>query len=562
MRGKRNFGLVIGGLLVCAASFASAAQKSELVIGITQYPATLHPNIESMLAKVYVLGMVRRPLTAYGHDWKVACLMCERLPSLEDGTAVIEPLAPERAKDGRTEGIAVTYDIPPEAVWGDGEPITTDDVVFTWRVGKAPKSGVAGQEAYRRILAIDKLSEKRFTVHGDRITFDYQSLSLQLLPAHLERTIFEADVTQYRYRTRFETEPTNPGLHFGPYRISSVHRGSHIVLEPNPRWWGPKPAYDRVTLRVIQKTAALEANLLSGSIDYIAGELGLALDQALAFEKRYPSRYRYEYKPGLIYEHIDFNLSNPILANRKVRRALAHGIDREAISRQLFGGKQPVAHSNVSPLDWVYEPDVPRYPFDPEKAKRLLEEAGWGSLRRGIRYNKQGDKLTLEIMTTAGNRTRELVEQVLQSQWRRIGVDVKIRNEPARVFFGETVSKRKFSSMAMFAWISSPESVPRSTLHSSEIPTQANGWSGQNTTGYQNPEVDTLLDAIEVELDRTKRRILWSKLQSIYARDLPVLPLYFRANAYIYPKTLTGVAPTGHQFPSTLWIERWRSAAQ
>ena len=87
-------------------------------------------------------------------------------------------------------------------------------------------------------------------------------------------------------------------------------------------------------------------------------------------------------------------------------------------------------------------------------------------------------------MTTAGNRTRELVEQVLQSQWRKIGVDIRIKNEPARVLFGETVPHRRFD-LAMYAWISAPENVPRSTLHSSEIPSEANGFAGQNTPGFK-----------------------------------------------------------------------------
>ena len=85
-------------------------------------------------------------------------------------------------------------------------------------------------------------------------------------------------------------------------------------------------------------------------------------------------------------------------------------------------------------------------------------------------------------MTTAGNRTRELVSQVLQSQWRFIGIDVRIRNEPARVFFGQTVTERKFPAMAMFAWISSPENVPRSQLHSAHIPSAGNNYAGQNYT--------------------------------------------------------------------------------
>src|SRR5262249_18852247 len=147
--------------------------------------------------------------------------------------------------------------------------------------------------------------------------------------------------------------------------------------------------------------------------------------------------------------------------------------------------------------------------------------------------------------TTAGNRTRELVEQVLQSQWRRIGVDVHIKNEPARVLFGETVPHRRFD-MAMYAWISAPENVPRSILHSSEIPDENNGYSGQNAAGFRDPEMDRLVDALEVELDAPRRKVLWAELQRLYSTELPSLPLYFRSEVYILPKWLTGVRPTGN----------------
>ncbi|HYN37915.1 MAG TPA: peptide ABC transporter substrate-binding protein, partial [Rhodospirillales bacterium] len=156
------------------------------------------------------------------------------------------------------------------------------------------------------------------------------------------------------------------------------------------------------------------------------------------------------------------------------------------------------------------------------------------------------------------DRTREAVQQVLQTQWKAAGIDVRIRNQPARVFFGETVSRRRFPAMAMFAWFSAPESVPRTTLHSSEIPTEANGWSGQNYTGFRNPEMDATIEAIETELDESKRRVLWARLQAIYASELPALPLWFRANPFVLPRWLQGVRPTGHQFPTTLWVEEWR----
>ncbi len=120
--------------------------------------------------------------------------------------------------------------------------------------------------------------------------------------------------------------------------------------------------------------------------------------------------------------------------------------------------------------------------------------------RAAIRRNAAGQTLSLELMTTAGNRTRELVEQVLQSQWRKIGVDIRIKNEPARVLFGETLPHRQFD-LAMYAWISAPENVPRSILHSSEIPDAANGFAGQNAAGFKNAEMDRLIDALEIELD-------------------------------------------------------------
>lgn len=544
-------------IAVALALFASliapaAAQRTELTIGMTQFPATFHPNIESMVAKSYVLAMVQRPFTAFNQQWELICMLCERLPTIENGDAVVV----ERTDARRA--IKVRYTIRQDARWGDGTPVSTDDVVFTYEVGKHPQSGISNAELYRRIERIEVHDAKSFTLHLDRLEFRYNSLAdFRLLPAHIEGPRFRQDPATYRTRTAYDTDTANPGLWFGPYRIVQVVQGSHVVLESNPTWWGQRPHFRRITVRVIENTAALEANLLSGAIDYVAGELGLSLDQALAFEQRHGSRYTIQYKAGLIYEHIDANLDNPILADRRVRIALLHGLDRDTISRQLFGGRQPVAHSFVSPLDWIHDDTLPRIGYDPARAQALLDEAGWRDIRNGVRHNAAGERLTLELMTTAGNRVRETVQQVLQSQWRRIGVEIRIRNEPARVFFGETMRRRQFTGLAMYAWISAPENAPRSTLHSGEVPRQDNGFAGQNYPAYRNPEMDRLLDELEVELDRDRRRTLWRRIQEIYITDAPVLPLYSRADPFIIPRWLEGIAPTGHLDPTTLWVENW-----
>ena len=547
--------LAFGLMLVIACMWGrSADARDRLVVGITQYPSTFHPNIDSMLAKSYVLGLARRPVTVYDPSWELVCMLCTTLPTIENGGAKRE----QRADGG--EGIAVTYTLQPEARWGDGTPVSTKDVLFTWEVGRHPKAGIANAELYRRILSIDVQDEKTFTLHLDRIEFEYNAINdFGLLPAHLERPVFEKDPATYRNRTLYDTKTDEPGLYFGPYRIVEAVAGSHVALERNPTWWGKKPAFDRVVVRILENTAALEANLLSGSIDYIAGELGLALDQALALERRRGRDFQVVYKPSLVYEHVDLNLENPVLADRRVRQALLYALDRKMLTERLFAGKQAVADSFVNPLDWVHSGDLPAYPHDPGRAAALLDAAGWTEMRQGIRHDAEGKPLSLELMTTAGNRTRELVQQVLQSQWKAVGVDVRINNQPARVFFGETMSKRRFSSMGMYAWMSAPENVPRTTQHSSMIPSDDNGWSGQNYPGYVNAEADRLIDAIEVELDRDKRAGMWAELQRLYMQELPALPLYFRSEAHVMPKWLRGVVPTGHQYPVTLWAEDWRA---
>jgi peptide/nickel transport system substrate-binding protein len=547
----------LGLALACAvAGAAAAAQRDRLTIGLGQFPSNLHPNIDSMAAKSYVLGLTQRPLTTYDQSWSLVCMLCTELPTFENGRAVKEP-----RPDGTT-GVALTFTIRPDARWGDGTPVSTADALFAWEVGRHPQSGVGNAEMYRRMERLDVVDAKTFTLHDAKLSFSYNAVNdFRLLPAHLERALFEADPATYRNRTAFDTDPANPALAFGPYRIAAVQPGSRIDLERNPTWWGEAPAFERVTVKAIENSAALEANLLAGEIDLIEGSLGLSLDQALAFERRQGDRFKVVYKPGLIFEHIDLRLDQPTLSDVRVRQALVLGSDREALSRKLFGGRQPVASSFVHPLDRVHDKELAPYPFDPAKAATLLDEAGWRQAARGaVRADAEGEPLRLELMTTAGNRTRELVQQVLQSQWRALGIEVSIRNEPPRVFFGETLNKRRFPAMALFAWISSPENLPHSSLHSTSIPAEANGWSGQNYTGYANPRMDELIDAAEVELDREKRQAIWQEIQRLYAAELPSLPLYHRADAHVWPKWLEGVEPTGHMAPVTLWVERWRAA--
>jgi peptide/nickel transport system substrate-binding protein len=193
------------------------------------------------------------------------------------------------------------------------------------------------------------------------------------------------------------------------------------------------------------------------------------------------------------------------------------------------------------------------------KAKALLADAGWKPGPDAICRNEKGERLSLEFATTAGNHLRELQQQVLQSNWKAACIEVRIKNEPARTFFGETMKKRQFGALAMLAWSNAVNTSPRRTLGSDNIPTEANGWGGANYIAFSNPRMDELIAQAEAEIDPAKRKVIWQEMQRIYAEELPVLPLFFRAEPHVVPKWLRGYAPTGHGDWSSFWSENWHA---
>ena len=543
--------------LAFAQTAQSASPAEQLKIGMSQFPSSLHPYYDEMVAKSLVLGAALRPMTAHDASWNPVCLLCTELPNYENGRAKKET----RADGGK--GIAATYTLKDNLFWDDGTPLTSGDIVFAWQVGRHPQSGIDNAEFFAKdIVDITVDDDKNFTIHFDKEKCEFAAINdFHPLPAHLERKIFEEDPATYKNRTLYNTAPTTPGLYTGPYKIAKVEQGAAVTLDKNPQWKGTAGAFDTVTFRTIENTAALSSNLLSGDIDYIAGELGLPLDQAIAFEKRLsaakPGGFDISYKPGLTYEHIDLNLGVETFQDVRVRQALLYAIDREAINNSIFDGRQPVAATDINPLDTVYVDTVKKYAYDPEKAAELLEAAGWRLQDDGFRYNGKLEKLTVVLSTTAGNQSREMIQLAIKSDWEKAGISTVIANEPARVLFGDTMKERKFKGGVMYAWMSSPRNIPKTTLHSSMIPSAANNYAGQNYAGYGSLTMDKIIDDLDVVCEPSRNLWLWGDLQRLYAEELPALPLYYRADSFFVPRWLKGIVPTGHQYPTTLWIENW-----
>jgi peptide/nickel transport system substrate-binding protein len=560
---KRNFLSVSMTLLlgVLPSSLVQAAgSNQELKIGISQEFENMNPVIMTMLASTYLSKLVGRTLVNLDADVKWYTQLAKSIPTFENGGAKFITV-------NGVKTIQAVWEIKDNAKWGDGTPLTCEDFDFTLKVAGSPNVSVGEKETYTQVAKVewDKATPKKCTFIYDQARWDFNRLAgLTPLPKHLEAPIFEKYEKQkegYEKNSNYVKNPTNPGLYNGPYVISEVKLGSHVIFVPNKHFYGTAPVIQKIVVKIIPNTGTLEANLRSGEIDMIS-TLGLTFDQGLAFEKKVKAEnlpYNVIFKSGITYEHIDFNLENPILKDKKVRAALIHGVNREDLTKALFEGKQEPAIHFLSPIDPWYTKDPKffvNYRYSQRDAAKLLDEAGWKVGSDSYRF-KDGKKLSFSISSTAGNKTRELVEQYLKDQWKKIGVDLEIKNEPARVFFGETTRKRKFPGLAMYAWISSPESSPKSTLHSQKIPNEKNGWSGQNTTGWINKGVDESIEKLDIEFSAEKRLNYIHQVVKSYTEDAPVLPLYYRSDVAVAPKNIKNFRLTGHQFSETNEAETW-----
>ena len=532
------------------------ATHDQLIIGVAQFPSSLNPDIDPEVIKSYVLDFALRPITALDPDWNNACMLCTAVPTLDNGMVRLEP------GEGGQTGMAVTVKLRPGLLWADGAPLTTADLAFTAKVGQDARSGFASSHYWTQISRIDVIDAQTAVMHLKAPDALFDRLP-SLLPEHIEAAAYARVEApgDYAKQSLYNRAPTTPGLYNGPYRITSYQSGQGIVLEPSEHWAGTQPKLRRIIIKPIENTSALQANLMSGDIDMAPGDApGLTIDQVLTLRRQHPDDFTYVFRPALTYEHVDLNLDNPILKDVRVRRALLYALDRKTMVGKMFEGLQPVADSFVNPLDPVYSSKAPHYPFDPAKARALLAEAGWTpSGDDGICRNAAGTRLSLEFGTTTGNRLRELQQQVMQSQWKAVCVEITIHNEPARTFFGETLKHRSFGALTMYAWTTSVAGPPRQMLGSDMVPTAANGYGGTNFPNFRNAAMDAGIKTVETELDTPKRMAAWADIQRIYADQLPVLPLFFRAEPYVLPKWLKGVTPTGSSDYSSLWAENWRS---
>lgn len=542
--------------VLAAAGLPSGAQaqaqaQNRLVIGQLQFVPNTHPLIQVNNTKLFLMGFVQRPITAFDPKGHSVCLLCATKPTLENGLAKIVDLP------GGQKGMRVTIKLRPDIRWGDGTPVSAQDIAFTWKMANEGKVGFSNYNAWTRANKVDIVDPKTVVLHLPEVDVGYDSWD-QVLPAHLEGPVYEKfkSAEEYTKQSLYNREPTNPGLWNGAYTVAAMQLGAQITLAAN-KHWPDKPNISTVVLSYRSSAPALVQNLLSGDLDALpVSPGGISFSQMLQLRKDHANRFAFPIQPGYNLERVAFQLKNPLLADVRVRKAIAHAIDREAISARLFERLQPVAHSIVAPTTVNYSDAVPRYPFNAARSRALMAEAGWKPGPDGVCVNAAGEKMNLELVTTAGNQVRLQLAQVIQNQLKAVCIALSVKQLPIGVFNGEEMRKRQFNGLSLSSIQFPPSTSPAVLLGSRGIPSEQNGWTGNNFSAYANPAMDAVIHQAEAALDPARAKAAWARIQQLAMEELPILPMYFYASSWVVPKDLKGLDVPRFDQPSN-WAEDW-----
>ncbi len=520
----------VAALVLCAVVFTAelcAAEQSpspgepayggHLIMGSIGEPSNLIPYLASDSASAEVAGLLYTSPLEYDKDFNIIKCAAEEWEVLEGGTFMRF-----RLKEG--------------LVWQDGHPLTADDVTFTYNLMIDPKTPTAYAADFLNVKEYRQTGPLSFEVRYDA---PYARAAITWMQPILPRHILEHEnITSTRYAR-------NP-VGAGPFKLKSWEPGSRIVLEANDRYFKGRPYIDEIIYRIIPDGTTMFLEARAGKLDFV----GLSPQQYLRqtqgewWEKNW---HKYKYLASG-YTYLGLNFKSPFFQDRRVRQALSYAIDREGIIKgALFGMGEP-AFGPYKPGTWVYNTALKPYDYDPERARRLLAEAGWRPNKEGI-LEKDGLPFEFTILVNQGNNERIKVAVILQQMFRAVGVKVSIRTVEWAAFLKEFVDTRKFDALIL-AWNILDDPDIFDVWHSSA----AEG-HGLNFVGFCNEEVDRLLEKGRASADRTERKVLYDRFQQILHEEQPYLFLYVPYSLPMVQARFQGIQPAPAGI--TYNLDRW-----
>ena len=319
----------------------------------------------------------------------------------------------------------------------------------------------------------------------------------------------------------------------GPFRFVSYAHEEEVLLDANPDYFGGCPSVPRVSFRVIPDVTTRALELRKGTVDIGQNVLSPDFVTALAREPH----LRVETVPGTNYQYLGLNLKDPVLKDKRVRKAIAYAIPREEMIQHYWRDLVIPASGLLPPNHWAYEANVDHYPYDPARAKQLLDEAGWNDPDG----NGLLSRFNLTLKTSTDESTRQIAA-IIQQALKRVGIHVDLRSYEFGTFYGDVV--RGNFQMFTMRWIggnNDPDLFER-VFHSREAPPK-----GFNRGRYENPRVDELVEFARKEPDPAKRKAAYSEIQKIVADELPYISLWYMKTTCVYNRRISNMelSPAG-----------------
>jgi peptide/nickel transport system substrate-binding protein len=398
----------------------------------------------------------------------------------------------------------------------DGRPFTSRDVKWTFDSLLEGKIRSTKTATYRFVDRIDAPDDFTVVFH---LKEPYASLLWNLSEGAIGIVPYGA-----------LDEVTRKPIGTGPFKFVSAEQDKEVVVERNDNYWGTKARLARVRFTVVPDATTRALELRKGSADIAIN--ALTADTVLALERK--PNLQIERGPGTILSYMAFNTRDPLLRDVRVRQAIACAIDRRPLLEYIWRGFAQPASSVLPIQSWAYAPSATGFAYDPEKARHILDAAGY-RLRDGVRFH-----LTMKTSTEESTR---LLAAVLQQQLRDVGIALDIRTYEFATFLADVTSGA--FQLYSLRWIGGNEDpdIFDTVFHSRNFPP-----AGRNRSFYSNLRVDSLIDQARRETDQNVRKRLYAELQEILAQDVPSINLWYFDNVLVHSRRVRNVTlnPSGN----------------
>ncbi len=487
--------------IACTRTEKRVTQTADASAAIDSTPQEGGTVLRRMESDVNTLNFFRHTTTP---EKDVLSYLYDPLIGYDENLQLVPGIAREWqiSPDGKT----YTFKLDPTATFSDGTAVTAADLVYTVKTIVDPTAKSA--QLAGLFEGLDTTQTKAIDSHTAQIAFNKARAS--------QLAAFNIAVLPEKVYSKgnFDKDFQNEVVGNGPYRMVRREAGKQIVLERRDDYRGRKPLIKSVIFKLVDADTVAWNALKTGELD----ETRVTSD-TWKLEKDNPQTQKsIEFRRFylLSYNFIPLNNKDPLLSDRRVRRALAMCLDRRAIINNLYHGTARIMTGPFTPDQTAFNPDVPAIEYDLTAARQLFEQAGWRDTDSDGFLDRNGKPFRFEMLLSSGNKTSADQAQIFQNALKSIGVQMDLRSVDGATFF-DRVQKGKMQA-AFLAWNLTPDPDVFDLFHSSQHPP-----NGFNIVQYSNPEVDQMLDQVRAELDPAKRIEIFHQLHARLAEDVPFI---------------------------------------